>query len=599
MFRTRLASAVLLATIQLCDLTCISFGEETRYSVIGLRLENFTLSDAQGKAHSLVDFKDKKLVVLAFLGAECPLARQYATRLQELQNRYAEHGVQFLGIDANRQDSPTKIATFVRLQKLDIPVLKDLKNKLADRIRASRTPEVFLLDQDRTIRYIGGIDDQFGTGYVRRSPTQTYLASAIDELLAGKKVSRENVAAVGCRIGRVPAVDKSSPVTYCKQVAGILNKRCVSCHRSGEIAPFALTDFEDASAWAETIAEAVKDGRMPPWPADPQYGRFSNDCRLSEDEKQILYRWAAAGAPEGDRRQLPPPPAFVDGWQLPKKPDKVFYITEEPFEVPAQGPVRYQYFHVDPGFTEEMWIQGLEVRPGNRAVVHHVMVIAHPKRAHGRNFARGDQHLLSFVPGGVPLVLPPGLARRFPKNYEFLFEVHYTPNGSVQKDRSRLGVIFADLKEVTHRVSWLSASNHAFTIPPGVEHYKIEADSPPMGNGVQLLRLYPHMHLRGKQFRFEARYPDGKSDILLDILHYDFGWQLTYELAKSKPLPKGTVLHCTAYFDNSEQNLNNPDARATVRNGEQTWEEMMVGHFDVIVPVARRSAEQSKRDRKP
>ncbi len=201
-----------------------------------------------------------------------------------------------------------------------------------------------------------------------------------------------------------------------------------------------------------------------------------------------------SGHAEGDRHQLPSPPKFIDGWRLPKKPDKVFYITLEPFEVSAQGPVRYQYFHLDPGFTEDKSIQGLEVRPGNRAVVHHIMVVAHPKRAHQRNFARGDQHLLSFVPGGVPLALPSGLARRFPKNYEFLFEVHYTPNGCVQKDHSRIGVIFADPKQVTHRVSWLSASNHEFTIPPGVEHHKVEADSPPMGRGVQLLRLYSGYH---------------------------------------------------------------------------------------------------------
>lgn len=279
-------------------------------------------------------------------------------------------------------------------------------------------------------------------------------------------------------------------------------------------------------------------------------------------------------------------PQFVDGWQLPKKPDKIYYISEKPVEVPANGPIRYQYFHVDPGFDEDKWIKGLEFRPDNRAVVHHVMVIAHPKIAHRRNFARGDQYLLSFVPGGIPLILPPGLARRFPKNFEFLFEVHYTPNGSVQMDRGRIGVIFADPKEVTHRVRWLYAHNDQFTIPPGNDHYKVEADSLPLGARAQLFRLYPHMHLRGKQFRFEARYPDRRSEILLDVPQYDFGWQLTYELAKPKSLPQGTILHCTAYYDNSEQNLNNPDPTATVREGDQTWEEMMVGHFDVILPIA-------------
>jgi peroxiredoxin len=585
MLRRILVLAVVLVAFERGGVT--SAVDNSPRSAVGVRVESFTLVGCQGQSISLSDFKEKKFLVLAFLGTECPMARIYGPRLEDLQARFGEKAVQFLGIDSNRQDSVAEIAAYSRAHHLHFPVLKDLRNKLADRLGASRTPEVFLLDQARSVRYQGRIDDQYGVGYSRPATGQSYLATAIEELLADRVVTNPEIPAVGCRISRVRRPDTSSDVTYCKHVARILNNRCVSCHRKGEIAPFALTNYQEASDWAETIAEVVHDRRMPPWLADSRYGRFANDGSLTEEDRQALSKWAEAGAPEGEKKDLPPPPKFVDGWQLPKEPDKVYYISENPVDVHAQGPIRYQYFHLDPGFEEDKWIKGLEVRPGNRAVVHHMMVVAHPKRAHQRNFARGDQHLLSFVPGGIPLMLPSGLARRFPKNYEFLFEVHYTPNGSVQKDHSKIGVIFADPKEVTHRVSWLSASNHVFAIPPGVEHYKVESDSQPMGRGVQLLRLYPHMHLRGKQFLFEARYPDGKSEILLDVPLYDFGWQLTYELAQPKPLPKGTVLHCTAYFDNSERNLNNPDPRATVRDGDQTWEEMMVGHFDVIVPVAR------------
>jgi len=363
-----------------------------------------------------------------------------------------------------------------------------------------------------------------------------------------------------------------------------------------------LTTYEEASGWADAIAEAVGDSRMPPWLADPKHGHFSNDRRLPDEEKRLLREWAAAGAPEGDRRQLPPLPKMVDGWQLPRGPDQVIDITEQPVAVPARGTLKYQYFTVDPRFKEDKWIKGIEVRPGNRSVVHHIMVVAHPKRSGqgGRRKARGDQNLISFVPGGMPVVLPPGMAKFFPHDFEFLFEVHYTPNGSPQTDRSKMGLIFADPKEVTHRVRWLEACDLDFVIPPGNPDYVVGADSPPVGGAhVQLLQLYPHAHLRCKSFRYEARYRDGKSEILLDVPHYDFGWQLTYRLANPKPLPPGTIVHATVHYDNSDSNPNNPDPKATVREGDQTWEEMLVGNFEIVSPVSPDELSRSYAARRP
>jgi len=556
-------------------------------------VEEFRLCDGLGIAHALSDFKESRVVVLAFLGTECPLAKRYGTRLAQFQATYPQKDVAFLGIDSNRQDSAAEIAAYARSCGIPFPVLKDLHNKLADRLGALRTPEIFVLDRKRVIRYHGRIDDQFGVGYVRNEASHAFLKTAIDELLAGKAVTRSETDVVGCFIGRMRPPDASAKATYCNQVARILNKRCVSCHRPGEIAPFALTSYEEASGWADTIAEVVRDRRMPPWFANPEIGHFVNDCSLPEVERQTLCQWAAAGAPQGDPRKLPPTPKFVEGWQLPRKPDKVFNITAKSFHVPGQGAVAYQYFNVDPQFTEDKWIQGLEVRPGNRAVVHHIMVVAHPKKSGpgSRRRVKGDQCLLSFVPGGMPMVLPPGLAKLFPAGFEFLFEVHYTPVGSPQTDQSRIGVIFADPKEVTHCVRWIEACDLDFVIPPRAADYPVEADSVPIrGTRVQLLQLYPHMHLRGKSFRYEARYPNGSSEVLLDVPHYDFGWQLTYRLASPKSLPRGTVVHATARYDNSADNRNNPDPNATVREGDQTWEEMMVGNFEIMFPATASAA---------
>jgi peroxiredoxin len=557
--------------------------EDRRSSPVGRRVPDFALKDFYGKAHALADYKDKKVVVLAFLGTECPLVKLYAPRLADMQRKYANSGVQFLGVNANRQDTITEIASYARTYQIGFPILKDLNNKLADQLGAVRTPEVFVLGPDRAIRYHGRIDDQYGVGYQRQSAGQNYLQSAIDELVADKPVSKAETPVVGCFIGRVHTPDASAKVTYANQVSRILNSRCVACHRAGEIAPFAMTNYDEVSGWADTIAEVVRNRRMPPWFADPKYGHFKNDCSLPDDEKEILYQWAAAGAPQGDARELPEPPKFTEGWQLPHDPDQTFYMAQKPFTVPAEGTVAYQYFAVDPHFKEGKWIKAIEARPGNWAVVHHIIVFSQPK---GSKDERGRQFLVGYAPGAAPAILPPGMAKFVPAGYELLFQMHYTTNGAVGQDCSKVGLIFADPQEVTHLVRTTQAINQAFAIPPGADDYRVDGDSFAWNFDMDLVELFPHMHLRGKAFRYEAKYPDGTSEILLDIPRYDFGWQLTYQLPTVKHLPKGTIIHCTAHYDNSENNLSNPNPKATVRWGDQTWDEMMIGFYDVAVPIS-------------
>jgi len=559
-------------------------GENDRPSPIGRRVEDFVLKDFYGKSHALADYKQKKILVLAFLGTECPLVKLYAPRLAEMQRKYAENSVQFLGINANRQDTITEIASYARTYQIGFPILKDLSNKLADRLGAVRTPEIFVLGPDRVIRYHGRIDDQYGVGYQRQAAVQTFLQSALDELLAGKPVTKSETPVVGCFIGRVHSPDASAKITYSNQVVRILNNRCVACHRAGEIAPFAMTSYDEVSGWADTIAEVVRNRRMPPWFADPKYGHFKNDCSLPDEEKEILYQWAKAGAPQGEVRDLPEPPKFTDGWRLPKDPDASFYMAEKPYTVQAEGTVPYQYFTVDPRFKENKWIKALEARPGNRAVVHHIIVFSQPKGSHDE---RNRQFLVGYAPGAEPAVLPQGMAKFVPAGYELLFQMHYTTNGAVGQDCSKVGLIFADPREVTHLVRTTQAINQAFAIPPGADDYRVDGDSFAWNFDMDLVELFPHMHLRGKAFRYEAKYPDGTSEVLLDIPRYDFGWQLTYELPAVKHLPKGTVIHCTAHYDNSENNLSNPNPKATVRWGDQTWDEMMIGFYDVAVPISQ------------
>ncbi|MGD9853715.1 MAG: redoxin domain-containing protein [Planctomycetaceae bacterium] len=554
---------------------------------VGQAVENFTLQDYRGKTHALDDYADHRVIVLAFLGTECPLVKLYAPRLAKLAGGFQPGDVAVLGVNSNAHDSVTEIAAFARRHELDFPILKDVGNRLADELGVERTPEVVVLDEQRVVRYRGRIDDQYGVGYVRNEPLREDLKVALQELLSGKPVTAASTQPMGCRIGRQKASDPNAEVTYSNQIARILQERCVECHRDGEIAPFALKDYHEAAGWAEMIQEVVHQNRMPPWHADPQYGHFVNDRHLSDEEKSLIDRWVAAGAPEGDRSELPQPREFVSGWQLPREPDFVMPIVDEPFTVQAEGKVRYQHFHIDPQFTEDKWVKAVEIQPGNRQVVHHILMFAVPAGS-GREAVPGGAtgYDGAYVPGVRTIPYPDGMAKRIPAGSILVFQVHYTPIGTEQQDQSRVGIVFADPDEIEYEVRSISAVNSDLDIPPQEANYRAEATSRRMRNDVQLLELNAHMHLRGKSFHYEAVYPDGTTETLLDIPRYDFNWQTAYRLIEPKTLPTGTRIHCVAHFDNSEANLNNPDPSTKVRWGEQTWEEMLIGYFDIAIPRA-------------
>ncbi len=553
------------------------------------RLADFALKDFRGRLYRLEEFQDHRLMVVAFFGVRCPLANLYMDRLRELEQRYREKSVAFIGVNANVQDSLTEIAAFARRHRIEFPLLKDLNYQLTDQLGAERTPEVFVLDQERRVRYGGRIDDQYGIGVVRPAPEKRFLEQALDALLAGRPVSHPHEPAVGCLIGRARRADESSEVTYSRQISRILQQHCVSCHRPGEIGPFALTEYEEVAGWAEMIWEVVEQGRMPPWHASSEFGRFRNENRLSDEEKQLIRRWVEAGAPRGNPAELPDLIQWVAGWQLPRQPDLVIPITSQPFTVPATGEVRYQYFVVDPGFTEDKWIEAAELQPGNRAVVHHILVFARRSPLDAdEGGLRG--FLVGYVPGLRVEPLPPGMAKRIPAGSKLVFQVHYTPIGTPQQDQSRLGLIFADPAKVTHEVITTSAVQRQLHIPPNESNYRVEATRAPLPFDALLLALMPHMHLRGKSFRYEAIFPDGSREVLLDVPRYDFNWQTAYRLYEPKLLPAGTRMHCIAHYDNSAKNLNNPDPNRWVTWGDQTWDEMMIGYFDIALPINQAQA---------
>lgn len=371
------------------------------------------------------------------------------------------------------------------------------------------------------------------------------------------------------------APESSAQVTFCRDIAPILQSRCQGCHRQGEVAPMPLLSYEDARPWARSIKKAVVSKKMPPWHADSAYGKWKNDCRLTDEQAEKIIAWVDAGAPEGDPASLPPPRKFVDGWNI-GEPDVVFTIPTE-FKVPASGTVKYQYFTVPTQFSEDRWVKAVEARPGNRAVVHHILVFSlEPGKKLGANGQDlWSSHLCGTVPGADADVFPPGTAKLIKAGSTIVFQIHYTANGKEETDRSCVGLIFAK-EPVKRRLTVGTLENHRFRIPPGDSSHEV-ASQKVIPEDVTVWSLMPHMHLRGKSFRFDAVFPDGRKETLLSVPRYDFGWQHTYRFAEPLKLPKGTRIECTAVYDNSPENKANPDPTKEVYWGDQTWQEMMIG----------------------
>jgi peroxiredoxin len=574
--------AILFAAIVSMAFTPRGAIAERRPALPGQTIDAFTLNDSFGAKRSLSEWKNRKAVVIVFLGTECPLAKLYGKRLAELDKEYGPQGVQIVGINSNQQDTLQEMLGYARDHGIEFPLLKDAGASVADQFGATRTPEAFVLDAKRAVQYHGRIDDQYGVGAARNAATHSELVDAIKAVLAGKPVATPVTTAVGCLIGRRKASNAGSAadsVTYAKDVAPIMQKHCQSCHREGQIGPFALTDYADVAAWSDTMLEVIDAGRMPPWHADPAHGEFFNEARMSDDEKDVFRRWVKAGVPEGNPADLPAPVQFSDDWQLPE-PRTVFRMPE-PYHVPATGTVPYQYFTFDPKFTEDKWVYAAEAKPGNRAVVHHLIMFYLPPDQ--ETFRPQDplfNAVAAFAPGMPAIAGLENYAVRIPAGSKLIFQVHYTPNGTATTDQSEAAVVFADPKKVEKEVRIIAGFNFRFLIPPGVPDYKVTQQLR-IPRDTLVYTITPHMHYRGKSFKFTARFPDGRDEVLLNVPRYDFNWQNVYLLRSPKRLPAGTIVDMEAHYDNSADNPLNPDPNQAVHWGDQTWDEMMLGSLTV------------------
>lgn len=553
----------------------------TPKSLLGKRIPQFeavTIDDTTFHSNA----QSEQVLVVAFMGVQCPLANLYFPRMQEIADRFDGKSVAFVAVNSNEQDSLADVRRQAKVaHKVKFPVLKDAGNKLADLFGADRTPEVFILDRDRTVRFHGMFDDQYGYLHRRQSPTENYVVDAIEAMLAGKKVVLAETQLEGCHIGRKRKPRSKTEVSYYRDVLPILQSRCQECHREGEIGPFALDDYEEVSNWAETIKEAVLEKRMPPWPAAPGAGPFTNDLSMSDDEVATLVRWVDHGCPEGDHADKPPAREWGEGWRI-GKPDRIFRMPKE-IPLPATGVLPYLYFVVSDVFDEDRWVQAIEFHPGDREVVHHILALLQdPDNRRNTQDGLRRGFFGAAAPGSTYVRFQPGHAKRIPAGSRIVFQMHYTPNGTKTTDRSEMGVIFAK-EPPEYEVKTYGLADTDIRIKAGEANHRV-VKTMELDRDLTLTALMPHMHLRGKSFTYELIHPNGRSETLLHLPRWDFNWQHQYFYEEPRVLKKGSTLKITGYWDNSADNPNNVFPLVDVRWGDQTWDEMFIGYVNYSVP---------------
>jgi hypothetical protein len=400
-----------------------------------------------------------------------------------------------------------------------------------------------------------------------------------------------------------PASAHSSAPTFYKDVLPILQQHCQTCHRAGEIAPMPLVTYAQVRKYAADMKRMTSSRMMPPWFAEPRFGHFSNDPSLTQTQIETIADWADAAAPAGNPKDAPPKRHWAQGWNIPK-PDVVVDMPKA-VTLPAHGDVEYTYEIVPTGFTEDKWVQASEIRPSSREHVHHAVVYIRPPNSKwlrnaplGQPFSASDMTtdedvrqalftdsdmLLVYAPGSSPDQWPDGMAKCIPSGSDLVFQMHYTTNGHAASDKTAIGIVFAK-QTPKQRVLTLQLTNHSFVIPPEADNFRVEVFGT-LPNDATLLSFFPHMHLRGKRFEYDIVRPDGSTETLLRV-NYHFHWQMSYRLAEPRFLRAGTKLQAVAWFDNSKANPHNPDPTQAVRWGGQTYEEMMVGFFDLAVPAS-------------
>lgn len=539
--------------------------------------QDFRLVDHQGRSQELYYNSHVEVVVLLFVDPNC--AGTLGPTLVDLENTFGAQSVAFWIIDPISENRSELVAKAIDWQ-VNMPILHDTAQLVARTYDVERGTEAVAIDTATwRVFYRGAIDSGAAGGL----PVQSYLPDALTAFLAGQTPTYTRTPATDCVLPLAPEV----PVSYEQEIAPMLIQHCVRCHSPGNIAPFSLSDYETVAAFAPEIRRQVVTGEMPPWFADPEWGKFENDYSLPAASARALIDWLDQGAPRGGGSDpladhfanTPPPTDYPATWPSELgEPDLILNIPTQ--NIPANGEVDYRYLEVQPNLPADTWLRAAILLPGNRQVVHHGLVFLGTTLQTFFQGAGLNGFFAGYVPGTRTYAFPEDTGKLLPANSTLTFQMHYQTNGIAQTDQTKLGLYFHSTPP-SKEYRTVAASTRSITIPPTESEYTREAEILLSATEETVLYdLSPHMHYRGARMDYEAIYPGGTTEKLLSVPHYIFDWQLVYRFVEPKVMPAGTIIRVRGAFDNSDRNPLNPNPAVTVGFGEQSDDEMFIGYIN-------------------
>jgi peroxiredoxin/mono/diheme cytochrome c family protein len=612
----------LLIAITVCLCASSSGFADDAERGIGKIFADAPLTSLDSKTQKLADVKGAKATVVVFYSFDCPVAASYAPALNDLAKSGNERGVALIAV-CPTQESAESLKKSTAENKFTFPVFRDADAKAADALKAEMTPEAFVFDGDLKLRYRGRIDDGYAARLKKNARTTSFdLKDAVDAVLAGKPIATRVTTAIGCAIERSSKSTTAGPVTYHQNVAPILRQHCQSCHQPGGVGPFSLLTYLQAKRWADDIKEFTNSRQMPPWM--PQGGvPLRGERKLSEQDIKTLSAWADAGAPEGIAGKTEEPEKASEGWRL-GKPDLILTVAE-PFQIGPIGRDVFRVFVMPTELTEDKWVIGYDVKPGNTRIVHHTLNFFDATGT-GRDLERKAQEkadplagdrgpgyavgmgvgfirpfsatdkpkfggIGGWAPGQAPQFLPEGAGWYLPAHSDFLLQVHYHRDGKTETDRTQVGLYFAKQPVKQPWQTVVANGLRAFEFIPANNANFVGKGAVTLQNDAVLHSVLPHMHLIGKSVKVTMTPPDSPPQVLVDIPHWDYNWQETYWFKEPIHAAAGTRLEIEAVYDNSTANPNNPNAPPkAVRRGEQTDNEMLfafIGATSTTTPWER------------
>jgi peroxiredoxin len=558
-------------------------------------------TDLQGRIFSLSDAPNVTATGIVFISTQCPISGRYIPELNRISaelNYTGDHRIRLFAVISDPSVTRAAAVQYAKDYQVAFPILFDASGELAQQFSPHSTPEAIVLNRHGQVEYRGRIDDTFiDLRKQKEAPEHHDMLDALHRAGHGEKFDIKTEV-VGCYYEAWNDKSKSMAVTYTRDIAPILDSNCVQCHRDGQVAPFSLMTYDQAAHHAKQMARATDELLMPPWKAEPGFGHFLDERRLTDREISLIAQWAQAGAPQGDPADLPPSPTFSDGgWTL-GEPDIVLQMPQ-PFTVPASGRDVYRVFPIHIDIPQDRYVVGFEFKAGATTVLHHALFFL-DDTGRGRELEAKSKDgqpgyrsfggvgfppsggLGGYAPGAMPYFLPDGVGRPLRKGSDLVLQIHYHPDGKEHQDQSRLALYFA--KKPIRKISIsFPVITRQIDIPAGDANYQRDV-TVRVPTDVTLLGLTPHMHLIGKQMKVTAYPPDGSTVPLISIKDWDFRWQDQYRFAEPVHLPRGTVVKMQAIYNNSTSNPDNPsNPSQRVTYGEQTTNEMCICFLQLTV----------------